>query len=287
MTVNEIPKLAFTPLGRTFGAECSGADFSQPASTALIDAIRAGLAKYGVLVFRSTGLDNAGHVALAAQFGELDDSTTWIKDVTKYRLYPYVQLNDVSNIEADGSITPTDGLRHQMNRGNGLFHVDCSYNPRRAGLSMLLAHQLPPAGTGGGTAFADTRTAFEDLDDARKEDIEDLVLCHSLWQSRILGAPDCAVIQGINPEDHFMARHKLVQLHEPSDRKNMYIAWHAHHIDGQTAEESQGLIRELLEHASQDKYTFDLKWENNGDLVIWVSFASDTTLSNLLYVHEY
>lgn len=110
-----------------------------------------------MLVFRSTGLNDAGHVALAGQFDELDDSTTWIKDVTKYRLYPYVQLNNVSNIEADGSITPTDGLRHQLNRGNGLFHVDYSYNARRAGFSLLLAHQLPPTSTKGETTFADTR----------------------------------------------------------------------------------------------------------------------------------
>ncbi|POS75239.1 alpha-ketoglutarate-dependent 2 [Diaporthe helianthi] len=269
MVMNDSPELTFKPLGRTFGAECSGVDFSKPISTATVAAIRAAMARYGVLVFRGTGLDNAGHVALAGQFGELDDATTWIKDVTKYRLYPYVQLNDVSNIEADGSITSTDGLRHQMNRGNALFHVDCSYNARRAGFSLLLAHQLPPAGTGGGTAFADTRTAWDDLDPAKKEEVRDVVLCHSVWQSRIAGAPDCAVIQGIKPEEHFMARHRLVQTHEPSGRENMYIAKHAHHVDGWTADESKGLIGDLLEHASQDKYTFNLEWKTVGDLVIW------------------
>lgn len=105
--------------------------------------------------------------------------------------------------------------------------------------------------------------------------MEDLVLYHSVWQSRILGAPDCAIIQGIKPEDYFMGRHRLVQTHEPSGRKNIYIAWHTHHIDERTAEESQCLIRELLEHASQDKYTFDLKWENVENLVIWVSSSCE------------
>ena len=263
--------LVFKPLHPTFGAECHGVDFSKPVSEATVDAIRAGMAKYGVLVFRGTQLDDAKHVAFAAQLGELDDSTTWIKPGQKYRLDPYTQLTDVGNIDEDGSVVSTDHIRHQMSLGNGLFHVDCSYNPRRAGFSLLRAHQLPPKGTGGGTAFADTRTAYQDLDDATKEKIADYVLCHSIWHSRKLGAPDNEILKQINTEEQYMGRHKLVQLHEPSGRMNMYIAWHAHHIDGWTREESQPVLEELLQHASQDKYTFQVDWENNGDMVIWVS----------------
>ena len=271
MAVAEESDLVFKPLHPTFGAECHGVDFSQPVSEVTINAIRAGMAKYGVLVFRGTQLDDAKHVAFAAQLGELDDSTTWIKPGQKYRLDPYTQLTDVGNIDEDGSVVSTDHIRHQMSLGNGLFHVDCSYNPRRAGFSLLRAHQLPPKGTGGGTAFADTRTAYEDLDEATKENIADYVLCHSIWHSRKLGAPDNEILKQINTEEQYMGRHKLVQLHEPSGRMNMYIAWHAHHIDGWTREESQPVLEELLRHASQDKYTFQVDWENNGDMVIWVS----------------
>lgn len=267
--------LSFKPLHSTIGAECYGVDFSQPVPEATINSIRDGMAKYGVLVFRKTELDDAKHVAFAAQFGDLDDSTTWIKPGMKYRLAPYTQLSDVGNIEEDGQVVSKDSIRHQMNQGNGLFHVDCSYNPRRAGFSMLRAHQLPPEGTGGGTAFADARTAYADLDDETKEKIKDLVMCHSLWHSRRLGAPESEILKQVKPEDHFMARHKLVQLHEPSGRMNLYIAWHVHHIDGWTTEESQPLIENLLGHASQDKYTFQVNWENDGDLVIWVSDGQD------------
>lgn len=271
MVVAEESDLVFKPLHPTFGAECHGVDFSQPVSEVTVNAIRAGMAKYGVLVFRGTQLDDAKHVAFAAQLGELDDSTTWIKPGQKYRLDPYTQLTDVGNIDEDGSVVSTDHIRHQMSLGNGLFHVDCSYNPRRAGFSLLRAHQLPPKGTGGGTAFADTRTAYEDLDEATKGKIADYVLCHSIWHSRKLGAPDNEILKQINTEEQYMGRHKLVQLHEPSGRMNMYIAWHAHHIDGWTREESQPVLEELLRHASQDKYTFQVDWENNGDMVIWVS----------------
>jgi alpha-ketoglutarate-dependent 2,4-dichlorophenoxyacetate dioxygenase len=272
--------LSYKPLHPTFGAECSGVDFSQPLSESTINAIRHGMAKYGVLVFRATQLDDAGHVAFGAQLGDLDDATTWIAPGKKYRLAPYTELTDVGNIDDDGSVVSTDHIRHQMSLGNGLFHVDSSYNPRRAGFSLLRAHQLPPKGTGGGTAFADTRTAYDDLSDETKEMIKDYVVCHSIWHSRKLGAPTYDILKGINIEDHFMGRHRLIQLHEPSDRMNMYIAWHAYNIDGWTREESKPILEQLLAHASQDKYTFEVEWENNGDLVMWVStFLHDLTLS--------
>lgn len=42
-----------------------------------------------------------------------------------------------------------------------------------------------------------------------------------------------------------MARHKLVQLHEPSGRMTLYIAWHVYRVDGWTREGNRPLIRIL------------------------------------------
>ena len=188
----------------------------------------------------------------------------------KNRLAPYTELFDVSNLDDDGNLVSTDSLRFQLGLGNGLFHVDSAFNPRRAGYSILRAHQLPPKGTGGATAFADTRTAYAELGEDTKAKIKDYVVNHSLWHSRRLAAPDCEFLRGMRPEDHFMARHALVQIHEPSGRPNLYIAHHAHHIDGLSQEESKSIIRQLLSYASQDKYTFQVEWENDGDIIIWV-----------------
>lgn len=184
---------------------------------------------------------------------------------------PYNELVDVSNIDHHGQVEPKDSLKSQLGRGNNVFHVDCSYNRRRAGYSILRAHQLPPKGMGGRTAFADTRTAYEDLDDETKWKIKDYVVCHSMLHSRKLGAPDCEMLQHMKFEDLPASLHKLVQLHEPSGRMNLYIAAHARHINDWTEEESRKTIQDLLRHASQDKYTFTIDWENKGDLVIWVS----------------
>jgi alpha-ketoglutarate-dependent 2,4-dichlorophenoxyacetate dioxygenase len=154
-------------------------------------------------------------------------------------------------------------------QGNTLFHVDSSFNPRRAGYSLLRAHEIPPPGTGGNTEFADSRTAFDDLPRAMKEELtrNDYVACHSLWQSRKLASPEA--FTDVEPQDFFMSRHKLVQKHEPSGRMNLYIAAHVHHVEGLPTAESDALVAELFAHATQPKYVLSVEWKNNGDLVIW------------------
>jgi alpha-ketoglutarate-dependent 2,4-dichlorophenoxyacetate dioxygenase len=147
--------------------------------------------------------------------------------------------------------------------------VDSSFNPRRAGHFLLLAHELPPPRTGGSTAFADTRSAFNDLPQNLKENLlaKDYIANHSLHHSRKLAAPEC--FAKANPMDYPMGRHRLVQVHEPSGRMNLYIAAHVHHIEGMESEASKNLLDRLYEHAKQPKYIFEVKWENVGDLIIW------------------
>jgi alpha-ketoglutarate-dependent 2,4-dichlorophenoxyacetate dioxygenase len=147
--------------------------------------------------------------------------------------------------------------------------VDSSFNPRRAGYSLLLAHQLPPPGTGGSTVFADTRRVFDDLPTGLKDDLltKNYIANHSLHHSRKLAAPE--YFAKINPMDYPMGRHRLVQVHEPSGRVNLYIAAHVHHIERMEPEASKDLLDRLYEHAKQSKYIFEVEWENVGDLVIW------------------
>jgi alpha-ketoglutarate-dependent 2,4-dichlorophenoxyacetate dioxygenase len=276
MAPNGKPMLSFEQLHPTFGAECAGVDFSKPLTEETIAEIRTGMAKYGVLVFRTTGLDDARHEAFARNFGEPDTSAVNPTAAKKHRLAPHMELTDAGNLDRDGNLVSRDSLRYQLTLGNGQFHVDCSYNARRAGYSILRAHELPPPGTCGGTAFADTRTAYHDLDSGIQQDIKDVVLWHSILHSRQAAAPNCEIINMLDAADLPMSRHKLVQLHEPSGRMNLYIASHAYSIQGKCKAESQPLIQRLLAHASQEKYVFRVNWQNNGDVVMWVSPLTST-----------
>lgn len=156
-----------------------------------------------------------------------------------------------------------------MNKGNNLFHVDSSFNPRRAGYSILKAHELPPKGTGGATEYADTRTAFDDLPEDLKTELleQDYIACHSLYHSRKTAAPEA--LPGIRPEEHFMSRHRLIQKHEASGRFNLYIASHVHHIEGVSPEKSKELVSRLYTHACQQKYVVAIPWMDAGDIILW------------------
>ncbi|KAL2004712.1 hypothetical protein VTN00DRAFT_3240 [Thermoascus crustaceus] len=252
----------------TFGAEISGVDFSKEVPDDVFQEILAAITRYGVCVFRGARLDDERHVKFSEKFGELDDVTPYLAGGRPHRL-PYVQLFDVGNVDLDGSVFAADNVRRDWNKGNELFHVDSSFNPRRAGYSLLRAHELPPKGTGGNTEYADTRTAFEELpEDLKKELLENnYIAAHSLWHSRKKAAPK--TFANINPEDYPMGRHYLVQRHEPSNRMNLYIASHVHHIEGLSPEKSQELFEKLYKHATQPKYVLSVEWENNGDLILW------------------
>lgn len=195
------------------------------------------------------------------RFGDLDN----IRLNGRKPRYAHYELFDAGNIDEShgGLLDPTSQCAH-ANRGNALWHVDSSFNPRRASFSLLPACELPPPGHGGNTEFADSRTAFEELPDDAKEQLlaHNYVGAHSLMHSRKLGSP-----QFFNDVDPTTAP---MQRHEPSGRLNLYVGAHLHHIEG--GEEIAGswdLVQRLNQHVSQAKYTTAVQWEKRGDLVIW------------------
>jgi len=224
--------------------------------------------QYGVLVFRKAKLDDRRHVEFSARFGELDDVRPYLAAGRKNR-FPYDELFDVSNQDDDGNITDPNSRRAHYVRGNSFFHVDSSFNPRRAGYSLLRAHQLPPKGTGGETAYADTRTAWADLPEDVKGMLleKDYVAAHSLYHSRKKASP--VVLADLDPLAFPMGRHKLVQRHEASGRMNLYNPSHVHHLEGIGEEEGGKLLEELYKHATGEKYVCVVEWENDGDLIVW------------------
>jgi alpha-ketoglutarate-dependent 2,4-dichlorophenoxyacetate dioxygenase len=163
-----------------------------------------------------------------------------------------------------------------VTKGNSIFHVDSSFNPRRSSFSLLRAVYLPPPGNGGNTDFADSRTAFDELPvPLRTELLEhDYIGAHTIAQSRKLGSPK--FFKDLDPSKEKMARHRVVQLHEPSGRTTLYVAAHCHHIEEQFQDKklepiakSTELLDQLLAHVTQPKYVVSVEWHNPGDMIIW------------------
>ncbi|KAI1504772.1 alpha-ketoglutarate-dependent 2,4-dichlorophenoxyacetate dioxygenase [Biscogniauxia marginata] len=270
--IQEIPfkTIEVKELHPTFAAEVTGVNF-QDVSEEQFSEILAAMAKYGVCVFRNTGLDDAAHVSFSRRFGELDNIRRFVTGGRKPR-YTFYELFDAGNIDADGAVLDPDSPRAHSNRGNGLFHADSSFNPRRASFSLLRACELPPPSNGGNTEFADSRAAFDDLPPGLKHELQTCgyVGAHSMAHSRKLGSP--AFFAGLDTGDMTFYRHAVVQRHEPSGRMNLYVGAHMHHVedaDGREVPGSWDLVRDLNAHATQDKYVVGVPWENVGDMIIW------------------
>jgi hypothetical protein len=71
--------------------------------------------QWAVLVFRSTSLDDKGHVEFSRLFGELDDVKPYLAAGRKNR-FAYDEIFDVSNQEDDGRIVAVDSKRDHLSR---------------------------------------------------------------------------------------------------------------------------------------------------------------------------
>jgi len=254
--------LSCTTLAPSFIAEVEGVDLRSPVSEGSLREIISALDQYAVCVFRATGLDDASHIAFSRQLGTLEHAPSLFgKGVKRFR---HPELFDAGNLDAAGHIL-ADERRRLYNKGNALWHTDSSFNPHRSTYSLLLAHEVPPAG--GDTEFADMRAAHDALPSALKEKIDGLVAEHWLWHSRMLaGYPQPTEEERLaKPPAH----HELVQVHPGSGRKTLYLASHASHIVGWPQEEGRQLIRGLIEFCTEPRFCRAVEWKQAGDLVIW------------------
>lgn len=126
--------------------------------------------------------------------------------------------------------------------------------------------------------FTDLRTAYDDLPEEKKKQLEPLVLHHSVWHSRKLGTMDLQFFLFVADPTYIASAdelktkpgsfHTLIQDH-PSGRKTMYVSSHAEYVVGQPADEGLVLINELIRHSTQPKYFWECRWQGPGDMVMW------------------
>lgn len=251
--------LQAVPILPRFGAVCSGLDLTQPLPPEEVKQVTDAMDRWGVTVWRDTGMDDEQHVEFSRNFGYLERVP--VREGARTRL-AHRELFDASNLNVDGEITQ-DPAAIQYRKGDRLWHTDSAFMEKRTSYSLLLAHEVPPEG--GETSFADTRSAYDDLPQEMKDRLEGLVGVNSLWWSRKLAGAD---IPDEEIEARPKARHPLVHVHKGSGRKALFIAAHTMDIEGMPSGEGRALIRELIAHATQPQYVFSHSWRT-GDLVIW------------------
>ncbi len=252
------------PILERFGAEVSGVDISKPLDEETKRQIVDIQDKWGVTVWRNTGLDDASHVAFSRIFGQVELAP---RHSGKPSRMSEPELFDASNLDLEGNIVDNDSIRLAA-KGNRLWHSDSSFMDVRSSQALLLCHEAPPHG--GPTWFADTRSAYEDLPQAMKDKLEGLEATHSyFWSRRRAGYPYTEEEIDAKP----IARHPVVHVHAGSGRKALFVGAHTRDIVGMGREEGRKLIDELIEWTIQPQYTFPAYYQP-GDMTIWDNLCS-------------
>lgn len=261
--------LTIEELHPLFGARLSGIDIRSAVSDSDIAAVKKAMAKYAVCVIgHDEPPSNEDHIAFSAQLGPLERAKQWKVGATDIRL-PHPEIIDQSNLDEVGEIYADDDRRLAYKRANRLWHTDMSFFDIRATYSLLAGHEVPPEGAD--TQFTDMRAVWDALPEKRKAGLEELVVEHSYWHSRVLGG-------GPEPDERERAerppaRHRLVHRHEPSGRKALYLASHACAIVGWPQDRARALIAELMDFATQPQFVLAHQWRR-GDILIWDNMAT-------------
>jgi alpha-ketoglutarate-dependent taurine dioxygenase len=150
-------------------------------------------------------------------------------------------------------------------KGSLYWHIDGTMNTVPIRASMLTAKVLAPEG--GDTDFANTATSYDDLSDAKKAEIAELRVVHSLWRSQYYHTPEPSVEQMEDWFQHGEAELPLVCTHK-SGRKSLVLGNTAHYVKGLDPKDSYRILHGLRAHATSDAYNYTHKW-TIGDTVMW------------------
>ena len=256
MTVN------ITPLTPGFAGEVGPIDLRKVRDRETLEAIRAGMDRYAVLVFRDQDFTNDEQLDFAQRFDGTLHARTSSAAISGNR-FGNEALADVSNVGADGKIRSADDRKRASAVANRLWHTDASFVDPAGRYSMLSARVVPPVRAD--TEFADMRAAYDALDAETRATVEGLRVHHTIVHSRhVLGFD----FSDDEKEKLKGADHPLVRTIPTSGRKALYLASHAEHVVGWPVPEGRLLLTDLMAHATQKPFTYQHVWRPH-DFVIW------------------
>ena len=212
-----------------------------------------------VLVFKKQNLDDYKLINFSKYFGELDPPGPNPYGITFLPEFP--EINVISYVKNEQG-TPIGNLGD----GEAVWHADMTYLqlPPKAGI--LYALEVPK--NQGNTHFANMELAYSELPSRLKDKIDGKILIHDSAHNSA-GMLRKGYSEVDNPSDTPGARHPMVITDKNTNKKLLFLGRRPHaYIIGLELEESENLLNEIWEHATQDKFTWTQQWEK-GDLLMW------------------
>ncbi len=236
-------------LTSTIGAEVIDLDRDRLLhDSGLPDAILDALEEYGVLLFPEIGVDDDEQVAFGRRLGDLV--------ARQGHLIPEI------TVITQG---PDNHLAEYL-QGNLHWHIDGAQDdvPCKAG---ILSARVMAAGDGG-TEFASTYAAYDDLTEEDRQRLAELRVVHMLEATLRRVYPDPTPEQLARWRRQGPAReHPLVWKHR-SGRRSLVVGSHADHVLGMDPDEGRALLADLLKRATRPERVLRHDWAV-GDMVMW------------------
>ena len=169
----------------------------------------------------------------------------------------------------------------QADRNNAVeWHQDDIHTPTPASFTMLYgleAPRDPPA-----TLMADLMTAFHDLDDATRNDLDGLMVRHDPLGGIVDFDGETRGRIGHQPVG-MLVTHPLVLRHPRTGLRQLFaLAGTAAGIVGKTDDEARQILRALKEHAISKEYVTEVRLAA-GAFVVWDNLAVLHTATALPY----
>jgi len=255
--------MEIVPLGPGFAAELRGVALADiAADDDAYAAARAAFEEHSVLVFRGQDVTDEIQLAFSRRFGP--------PEVTKVgSLGTGTHFVILSTIGEDGKVVPADHRLQLRNKANQLWHTDSSFKSVPALTSVLSARIIPAHG--GETEYVSTRLAFERLDPALRQKLENSFAWHDYAHSRGQIAPDLA-----NAEERAALPPQCWRLtwkNPTNNRSAIYLASHAYAVEGMERAAGKKLIDHLMDAATAPGTSYVHGWRS-GDVVMWDNRAT-------------
>jgi taurine dioxygenase len=244
------------PVSGALGAFIQGVDITQPIPDETAAELRDALVHFMVLFFRDQPLTPPEHVRFAKIFGEVQMGGT------------------IPRLEEQPEIKKQEYTQQTQVTGDVNMHADDTFVEIPSRCSILHGLTMPKAG--GDTLWVNCEAAYNALSEPMQQLLEPLQAEHNLsakFGNIAPGVEDPKMKVKIF-EHYPPVQHPVIRTHPVSGRKCIFVnEMVTSRIIGLEPEESDVILKFLINHLKQPIFQCRLHWEDN-TVVVWDNRAT-------------
>ena len=243
---------------KALAAEIKNIDLSKDLNSEQIEFINKAWDENLVLIFKKQELNDVKLIKFSKYFGNLDLPAPNPYGINFSPDHP--EINVISNVKEEGKPI---GI---LGDGEATWHADMTYNEIPPKGAILYSLEVPK--DQGDTHFSNMIAAYEDMPKSLIEKINDKLLIHDASHNSA-GQLRKGYEENADPSLTPGAKHPIIFKDPNTQKKSLFLGRRPHaFIVGMTIEESEKLLNELWAHATQPKFTFTHRWQNN-EVLMW------------------